>query len=99
MLWLACVLGVVLVAKTILCMGFLVRMFLLRQDFEIAARSPQIVLLAGFFAYVMSATVLLEWLLGNAGTHLPCWVVVWVSYAGESSRQGQKLSHQVVRTS
>lgn len=83
MLWLTCVLAVVVAAMSFVCMGILLRMFILRQDFEIAARSPQIVLLAGFFAYLMSVSVLLQWLLLSAGTSLPCWVVIWISYAGE----------------
>lgn len=85
MLWLACILGVLVAAVTFLCMGALLRMFILRHDFEIAARSPQIMLLAGFFAYVMVVAVLLQWFLVNVGSSLPCWVVIWISYAGEPS--------------
>ncbi|CAM9794056.1 unnamed protein product [Pylaiella littoralis] len=81
MIWVASLLGVVIIAVSIVWFGLLWRMYSLRHDFEIAARSPQLVILTGFSCYVMSTAVLLQWLLLNAGTSLPCWVVFVISYS------------------
>lgn len=83
MIWVASLLGVVIIAVSIVWFGLLWRMYSLRHDFEIAARSPQLVILTGFSCYVMSTAVLLQWLLLNAGTSLPCWVVFVISYSSE----------------
>lgn len=85
MLWVAGILGAVIAIFSVVCCVLMVRMFALRRDFEIAARAPQLVLISGITAYIMSGSVLLQWFLLSIGSAMPCWVVVWVSYAGGSS--------------
>lgn len=81
--WATWVLGVVIATFSAVCFVLMFRILSLRKDFEIAARAPQLVLISGFTAFIMSGSVLLQWFLLSAGSNLPCWIVVWVSYAGE----------------
>lgn len=74
------------VAVIIMSVGSLVllwRMWSIRHEFEIAARSPQLVVLIGFTCYIMCMTVLLQWFLLSVGTSFPCWVVYWNNYLSE----------------
>lgn len=59
------------------------RMWVLRSDFEIAARSPRLVCISGVAALGLVLSVLLHWLLLSERRSLPCVGIFWVSYLGE----------------
>ncbi|CAN0314603.1 unnamed protein product [Ectocarpus sp. 6 AP-2014] len=77
----AVLLGAVGAVGSVVWIGLLVRLHVLRHEFEIAARSPQLVILTGFTCYLLSLSVVVQWMLLCVGTNIPCWVVIWVSYA------------------
>lgn len=83
MAWSGWFFGVSLIAFTILSIGLLWRMHSLRHDFEIASRSPQLVIVSASTAYFLSMTVLLHWTLVGAGLSLPCWAVIVTNYICE----------------
>lgn len=79
----AVLIGAVAAVGSVVWIGLLVRLHILRHEFEIAARSPQLVILTGFTCYLLTLSVVVQWMLLCVGTNIPCWVVIWISYAGE----------------
>lgn len=58
-----------------------------RKEFEIAARSPSLVVMTEVTCLVLVTSVLLNWLLRSMGaTTLPCPVTFIISYGGETRK-------------
>lgn len=71
--------GVVLVS---ISSAFLVRIWLERRSFDMAARSPVLVVFVGVASLIMAVLVLLHWflLLKGQGLGLPCYATYTASY-------------------
>lgn len=78
-----CIAVLLLVTVTIGWLTLLWRMFVLRNHFKIAARSPALVIVSMFINLVIAVSVLLHWLLRSMSKGMPCYVIHWVSYASE----------------
>ena len=72
--------GAVLVCGT---SGLLVRIWLVRHSFDMAARSPVLLVCCCATVLAMAILVLLHWFLLLEGSGLPCYVTFWASYACE----------------
>ena len=70
---------VVLVCTT---SALVVRIWVLRHSFDMAARSPVLLICVGFTVLVMVVLLLLHWflLLEGRGPGLPCFVTFMASY-------------------
>lgn len=62
----------------------MVRVWVLRNEFEVAARSPALLNLSGVLALVLMESVLLHWLLLTVDKRLPCSVIFWISHSGKA---------------
>ncbi|CAN0353560.1 unnamed protein product [Pylaiella littoralis] len=70
--------GVVLVCTT---SGSLVRIWLVRHSFDMAPRSPVLLICVGAAAVIMAFLVLLHWLLLlDGGRGLPCYATFLATY-------------------
>ncbi|CAM9605132.1 unnamed protein product, partial [Scytosiphon promiscuus] len=78
--WKPVVLGLVVAIFSLVWLGLLARLWTLRRRFEIAARSPSLVILSSGVSYLLSVSVLVQWLLLSMDKALPCLVTFAVSY-------------------
>lgn len=81
--WVTPILATVLTTVTLGWLALLLRMFVLRHEFEIAARSPSLAIVAMFALLVSTVVILLQWLLQSMGKSMPCFVIFSVFYSCE----------------
>lgn len=80
------VLTLVLAIWTAAWSALLGRFWYLRQEFDIRARSPTLVVVSLLTDCILSSSVLWHWLLRSMGKTLPCYVIFVISYASEAKK-------------
>jgi len=69
-----------------------------RDEFEVKARSPALVIITMAMCYILCLSVIGEWLLRSIGKSLPCAVIFVVSYCGEYHRlTAMLLLHEALK--
>ena len=76
----AVLIGAVSTVLTCATLALISRIWRLRHSFEMAARSPVLLICSGATELVMAELVLLHWFLILDGPGLPCSVTFWAEY-------------------
>lgn len=81
------ILSMVLATWTAAWIALLGRFWYLRHEFDIRVRSPTLVLVSLFAAFIFSSSVLWHWLLRSVGKSLPCYIIFILTYSSEAVRR------------
>lgn len=65
-------------------LALMARIWVLRKEFEIAARSPALLNMSAAAGLTMIASVLLHWVLQTVDKRLPCAAIFWISHSGKA---------------
>ena len=79
----AAVIAVVGVVKVCATLALISRIWSARYSFEMAARSPVLLICSAGSGQIMAVLVLLHWFLLLDGPGLPCVVTFWSTYVCE----------------
>lgn len=77
--WATWCFGVVMLILSSGHLGLMWRLWVLRNEFEVAARSPTLLNISASTALALMASVLLHWLLLTMDKRLPCAAIFWIS--------------------
>ncbi|CAM9577281.1 unnamed protein product [Scytosiphon promiscuus] len=79
--WATWCFAVVILVSSTGWLFLIARFWILRKEFEIAARSPILLDISAIGTLAMVTSVLLHWLLQTVGKRLPCAAIFWVSHS------------------